>query len=179
MAGGLVFTGLDAADREDTVSNVSSYNTATKIWANLPVLPVPRDHAGVALIEDTFYVLGGRAFGHDNVVNTVFALNVCDPKPVWKANLATMPTARGGCASGVLNGVVYTFGGEGDFTSDSGVFNETEAYYPKTNKWRKLAPMAFPRHGSYAAVVGNRIYLAGGGTMKGGAPTNYSDYFTL
>lgn len=175
----MTFTGLDAADREDTVSNVSSYNTATEKWDTLPSLPVPRDHAGVALIEDTLYVLGGRAFGHDNVVNTVFALNVCDPKSVWKTDLATMPTARGGCASGVLKGVVYTFGGEGDFSNAAGVFNSTEAYDPKTDRWTKLAPMAFPRHGSYAAVVEDRIYLAGGGTVKGGAPTNYSDYFTL
>lgn len=90
-----------------------------------------------------------------------------------------MPTARGGCSSAVLNGLVYTFGGEGDFSNAAGVFNETEAYDPKINKWTKLAPMAVPRHGSYAATVGSKIYIAGGGTVKGGAPTDYVDYFSL
>ncbi|KAL5323888.1 hypothetical protein ACEPPN_008430 [Leptodophora sp. 'Broadleaf-Isolate-01'] len=180
LAGGLTpIVSIGPDDREDTVNITSSYNTVTKKWTALPALPAPRDHAGVALIDSILYILGGRAFGHDNVVNDVFALDLSAKKPVWTTNRAKMPTPRGGLSSATLDGIVYTFGGEGDFSNPSGVFNETEAYDPCTDKWTKLGPMAFPRHGTCAVAIGRKIYIAGGGNLKGGAPVDTFDYFSL
>lgn len=180
LAGGLTpIVSIGPDDREDSVNITSSYCVITKTWTSLPALPAPRDHAGVALIDDTLYVLGGRAFGHDNVVDTVFALDLDAKKLSWTTNRAKMPTPRGGLASATLNGIVYTFGGEGDYSNPAGVYNETEAYNPKTNKWTKLAIMAYPRHGTAAVTIGNKIYIAGGANVKGGAPVDTFDYFSL
>lgn len=159
---------------------MSSYNTLSRKWTTLPPLPFPRDHAGTALIEHTFYVLGGRAFGNENVVDTVLALDVHAPTLEWTSNRARMPTPRGGCSSAVLNGKIYTFGGEGNpVNGKKGVFNQTEAYDPKADCWSTLTPMAVPRHGTYAVAVFNKIYIAGGGVVQGGAPVDTFDYFSL
>ncbi|KFY48321.1 hypothetical protein V495_01432 [Pseudogymnoascus sp. VKM F-4514 (FW-929)] len=180
LAGGLSpIVSIGPDDREDTVNITSSYNVATKKWTSLPDLPAPRDHAGVALIDNSLYILGGRAFGHDNVVDTVFAMDLGAKKLQWTTNRAKMPTPRGGLASATLNNIVYTFGGEGDYSNAAGVYNETEAYNPKTNKWTKLPIMAHPRHGTCAVTIGNKIYIAGGGDLKGGAPVDTFDYFSL
>ena len=43
------------------------------------------------------YILGGRLFGHMNIIDTVFGYNI--DTDCWSANFAPMPTGRGGCAS--------------------------------------------------------------------------------
>ena len=50
----------------------------------------------------------------------------------------------------------------------SGVLNLVEAYDPSTDMWTTLAPMAVPRAGFAASVVGNRIYTFGGNAFGGG-----------
>jgi N-acetylneuraminic acid mutarotase len=97
----------------------------------------------------------------------------------WNANRAKMPTARGGLASATLNNVVYTFGGEGDYSNPAGVYNETEAYDPRADKWTKLTIMKHPVHGTCAVIIGDKIYIAGGGDLKGGAPVDTFNYFSL
>ena len=39
--------------------------------------------------------------------------------------------------------------------------------------------MPQPRHGIWASVIGNKIYLAGGGTVEGLKPTSYHDVFIV
>ena len=55
-------------------------------------------------------------------------------------------------------------GGEGT----SRVFGQNEAYDPAGDSWEQYAPMLTPRHGLGAAVVGDAIYVAGGGPVMGG-----------
>ncbi|MFC7553995.1 kelch repeat-containing protein [Pseudoroseomonas wenyumeiae] len=48
------------------------------------------------------------------------------------------------------------------------VFGQLESYDPATDSWTSHAPMLTPRHGLGAAVLGNRIHVAGGGVVFGG-----------
>ncbi|MCD6075247.1 MAG: hypothetical protein K0Q70_2130, partial [Rhodospirillales bacterium] len=68
----------------------------------------------------------------------------------------------------VLDGLIVVIGGEG--SSEKGVYAENEAYDPKTDTWRTLAPMSVPRHGTGAAVIDGVFYMPGGATGRGGGP---------
>jgi N-acetylneuraminic acid mutarotase len=71
------------------------------------------------------------------------------------------------------------FGGE----ATGRVFGTNEAYDPKTDSWEALTPMAIPRHGLHgatAAVIGNMVYVPGGGPVPGGQVQGaYHDAFTF
>ena len=85
-----------------------------------------------------------------------------------------MLTARSGIAAAVVDNELWVFGGEdpANFT-----FNpEVEVYNPVTNTWRQLPDMPFPRHGIWASVIGNKIYLPGGGSSAGFAATNTNQF---
>lgn len=177
LAGGLANTNL-TGDEEGTIQLLTSYDVVTKQFAILPDMPEPRDHAGVGLVGNMLYVLGGRAFGHNNTKNTVFAYDLESGR--WRDDFAAMPTARGGCASGVLdNEMIFAIGGEGDQNTESGVFPQNEAYDVVTNRWTSYASIDVPRHGTAGVVMGSRLFIPGGGLHEGGLPTNYSSYFQL
>lgn len=82
-------------EAQPTVATVSFYNILTQQWHTLPSLPEGRDHVGGAVINHTFYVVGGRLNGRPNVRNTVFALDLLAANKTW-VEKARMPTARGG-----------------------------------------------------------------------------------
>jgi N-acetylneuraminic acid mutarotase len=176
LAGGLANTNL-TDDEEGTISIFTSYNVATNRFAVLPDMPEPRDHAGVGLVDNRLYVLGGRAYGHNNTKNTVFSYDI--ESKCWTTGLAPMPTPRGGCASGVIGTQIFTIGGEGDQDTVSGVFPQNQAYDTVTNTWASYASMDIPRHGTAGVAIGNKVYIPGGGLHEGGLPTNYTSYFHL
>jgi N-acetylneuraminic acid mutarotase len=140
-------------------------------------LPAPRDHAGAAVIGNKMYVLGGRDHGMFHTRGTVYILDLCDLEAGWTTSTAQMPTPRGGVSAGVVGTKVYTFGGEGDQSVESGVFNEVEAYDVVTDTWESAGTMKVPRHGTYAVSVGGRIYIPGGGILEGGDPVSDFDVF--
>ncbi|PQE24465.1 kelch repeat-containing protein [Rutstroemia sp. NJR-2017a BBW] len=178
LAGGLRSTDLRNITNviEDTVDIFTSYNIPARKWTTHPVLPAPRDHAGVGLVAGKLYILGGRAFGHDNVVNTVFSYDL--QRGVWKDDLPVMPTPRGGVASGVLGEWILTVGGEGNPANGSlGVFKENQAFDTRGRRWVGLRNMDVPRHGTAGVAVGGKVYIPGGGTEKGGAPTSFFSCF--
>lgn len=175
LAGGLRSLALYEGGVQDTVADVTVYDTATMKWEVLPSLSEGRDHAAAAVIGNVFYVLGGRFRGQVNVRGTVFALNLQKPRKGWKT-LASMPTPRGGVASGVIGEKVYVFGGEGNPAEGSkGVFNETEVFDTQRNSWKKLSPMKVARHGTSSVGVKGKIYIPGGGLEQGGV--GMVDYF--
>ena len=73
-----------------------------------------------------------------------------------------MPTGRSGIGAGVINGCLYVFGGE-----QPQLFDNVEVYHPETDTWAELAPMPTPRHGLFAAVIDNGIFLPVGRSSKG------------
>ncbi|RAL68374.1 hypothetical protein DID88_007105 [Monilinia fructigena] len=148
-------------------------------FTSLPVMPAPRDHAGVGFLLDpgVLYVLGGRAFGTDNVVDTTFVFEFRTGE--WK-EVASLPTARGGLASATINNSIFVIGGEGNPAPiATGCFSQNEAYDTATDTWKEYASMDVPRHGTSAVAIGNRIYIPGGGLAEGGAPTSHFSYFEV
>ena len=171
VAGGM--TTLDP-EYQDTVSTVTAFNTTSEQWQRLPGnaanLPVGRQHAVGAVVEDSFYVIAGRWFDMHNVRGTVYALDLNDVEANWTTSQAQMPTPRGGLSGAVVDGNFFTFGGEANEDSSTGIFEECEVMDIQTQAWSELSSMAVPRHGTSAVAVGNRIYIPGGGLQQDGFP---------
>ena len=90
-----------------------------------------------------------------------------------------MPTGRSGMAGGVVGDCVYVFGGEGNPADPAGIFHQVEAYEPAADRWWSLPPMQTARHGIYAAVLGNVIYLPGGATQQGFGVTAVNEAYVV
>ncbi|KAK8087503.1 hypothetical protein PG994_002477 [Apiospora phragmitis] len=112
MAGGLTGQVTTPGVPQPTVPFVSAFNTTSGTWATLPDLPEPRDHVGGAVIDDVFYVVGGRLNSATEVRGTVFALDLLSSNKTWVLRAGAMPTPRGGLATAALGSRIYTFGGE-------------------------------------------------------------------
>jgi N-acetylneuraminic acid mutarotase len=181
LAGGATSLEFNANNTQNSISTVSVFDTRTHTWLKVPqaakYMPGARDHAGAALVDERMYVLGGRDHGQGNVRDTVFVLNLCDLEAGWATSQAKMPTARGGLAASVVGKKVYTFGGEGDTSVASGVFDEVEAYDTVKDRWESVGMMKIPRHGTYAVSVDGKVYIPGGGIQQGGGPVSDFDIF--
>ena len=60
------------------------------------------------------------------------------------------------------------------------VFGQMESYDPATDSWQHHAPMPTPRHAVGAALIGDWIYVAGGGAvLGGGVQSAVHEAFTL
>jgi N-acetylneuraminic acid mutarotase len=158
----------------EPITDFTVYDTVADRWSTLPAMKVARDHAYVGVINDRFYVVGGR----DRPKYDIATVEEFDPKTGAWTEKAPMPTGRSGGSATALGGELYAFGGEGDNSNPAGVFKEVEAFNPATNSWSRYEPMPLPRHSLVTATIGNRIILPGGATTRGGANlTDYVDAF--
>lgn len=171
VAGGMTI--LDGP-YQDAVSVVTAFNTTSGKWQRLVSkaanIPEGRQHGTGAIVNDTFYVVGGRWFEKTNVRDEVFMLNLNDQSAGWTTADKRMPTARGGICGAVVGTKLYTFGGEANPNAITGVFDNVEVFDLETEDWTELEPMQVPRHGTSAVAVGNRIYIPGGGLQEDGLP---------
>ncbi|MBN6057681.1 hypothetical protein JYK22_37510, partial [Nonomuraea sp. RK-328] len=88
-----------------------------------------------------------------------------------------MPTARADLAAAAVGTTIYAFGGERSGDTGPVVFAETEAYDTVHDRWRRLAPMPVPRHGTAAVAVGCAIHLPGGGGTGVGNQSDVNDAY--
>lgn len=150
-----------------------AYEPATERWITIAPMPTPREHLAAGVVDGRLYVVGGRRPGN----STLTTLEEYDPLTDRWRQRASMPTGRSGIAAAGVGGRLYVFGGEGNPNTSTGVFAENESYDPITDRWRREVPMALPRHGIAAAVIGDRIYLPAGAIRQGFGLTRESDVF--
>ena len=150
---------------ESSLPRHEIYDPKTDTWTLATPMPSSRDHAGISVVDGKAYLFGGRTGDADSsvVLNEIY-----DPKADTWSTASPMPTARSSSAYAQYRGLLFFMGGECKTTSAGKVsFDENEAYHPKTNTWRKLAPLPSGRHGFAAAPVGNTLYVLGGSTACG------------
>lgn len=145
---------------------VDVLDPATETWTPLTDALRAFDHAGYGVVDGKLIVAAGRSGSIQSFFTDV---QIYDPAAdSWSAG-APIPTARGGVASAVHDGILYVFGGEGDSGSPGSVFPDVEAYDVAADSWTVLDPMLSPRHGFAGVALGDIIYL------PGGAPTQFLD----
>jgi N-acetylneuraminic acid mutarotase len=161
--------------RGTSVADVSAYDTAADAWELLPPLPEARDHLVGAAVDGVFYAIGGRNGDIGKVRGEVEALDRSAGR--W-CSRALMPTPRGGIAAGVVGGRIIVVGGEGNPDIASGVYDDVEAYDPRTDTWAILAPMLTPRHGTAAVGLMGKLYVPGGAATQAFGAVATSEAFT-
>lgn len=148
------------------------YDPPANRWTTLAPMSCARNHTAGGAIDGKLYVAGGRP-GNQT------CLEVYDPAVGAWTRKAPMPTGRSGVAGAVAANCFYVFGGEGNARDPNGIFHEVEAYDPATDSWTQLPPMQTGRHGIYAAVISNTVYLPGGATRQGFGVTAINESYVV
>ena len=146
-----------------TVGTHEIYDPDKGEWSQSTPLPgPPRDHMGIAVLDEKIHVFGGRIndFGDMLVRHDVY-----DPKADTWTSAAPLPRPRSAGAFTVLNGLIIYAGGEckpGGEIASRNAFEDVTAYDPKTDRWAALTPLPQGRHAFGAATVAGVAYFAGG-----------------
>lgn len=147
------------------------YDPAADAWSLRKALPAARDHIGIVSHDGRIHVIGGRfnTFEYNTGAHHVYLPD----RNTWELR-SPLPTPRSGLGLVVYRGRFFAMGGEfgiqanGQITQAK-VFGQMESYDPAADTWQSHAPMPTPRHAVGAAVLGDAIYVAGGGAVTGGA----------
>lgn len=120
-------------DGINTVSYfIYRWDPITRTWSYVAPMSVMRSTAGVAVLNNRLYVVGGRdgSVCHQSV-------ECYDPHTNKWTPRTPMNKRRGGVGVGVANGLLYALGGHDCPASNPSVFRtETvERYDPKTDTW--------------------------------------------
>ncbi len=153
-------------------NEVEAYDPGADRWSILAPMECARNHTAGGVIGGKLYVAGGRP-GNQSCVEAY------DPSSNTWTRKTSMPTGRSGIAAAVVRDCLYVFGGEGNSADPNGIFHQVEAYDPTADAWRPLPPMQTGRHGIYAALLGNVIYLPGGSIRQGLGVTGTNEAYVL
>ena len=157
-----VIAGFDSSGT--STNTVEVYDPETDTWTSAAPLPIATNHNAAAVAAGKLYAFGGtskRAFVYHPDQNS------------WSDVAPTNYMHSDTPAVAVIDDLIYVAGGSG------GVGNEAEVYVPATDSWRQLAPMQTPRHGIFAAVTGNVIYIPGGGIQQGFGATDVNEAYVV
>lgn len=148
-----------------------AYDPASDAWATLKPLPGARDHVGSVAFGNRIHVIGGRfnTFEYNTPLHHVYLPD----RDTWEER-APLPTSRSGHGLVIYRDRLFAMGGEAGLVergriTQAKVFGQMESYDPKADTWLSHAPMPTPRHAVAAVVLGDWIYVAGGGAVTGGA----------
>jgi N-acetylneuraminic acid mutarotase len=159
------------------------YDPQADKWEIRKALPGARDHVGVVAWNGAIHIIGGRfnTFEYNTNLHHVYLAD----KDTWQER-APLPTARSGHGLVIYRDRFFAMGGEAGISLGGGqfqqakVFGQMESYDPATDTWQSHAPMLTPRHAVGATVIGDWIYVAGGGAvLGGGVQSAVHEAFTL
>jgi N-acetylneuraminic acid mutarotase len=163
-----------------TVSTHEIFDTTSGRWTRRQPLPgPPRDHMGIAVLNEQIHVFGGRVNDFSDLLDRH---DVYDAEADTWASAAPLPRPRSAGAFTVLDGLIIYAGGEckpggQPFTPDT--FEDVEAYDPTTDSWTTLTPLPQGRHAFGAATVEGVAYFAGGAFVCGGGASTDLLSFTF
>ncbi|OGL43595.1 MAG: hypothetical protein A2161_07825 [Candidatus Schekmanbacteria bacterium RBG_13_48_7] len=161
-AGGIAVTGdtiwfVGGINQNKNISDsFFKFDIEKNVWESLPSMPTPRDHLRLEAIDDNLYAISGRKDDLRFNLSNVECYNILTGQWTKKTYI---PLGRGGFASVVYHGRIYTFGGEHVWKC----FTNVERYDPESDTWKTLSPMPEPRHGIIAGIINDEIHLVSGG----------------
>ena len=133
----------------------------TGAWSGLRDAPSARTEVAAARIGRSIYVVGGFKRGS----GTVGTLERYDIRRNRWRRLRSLPIGVNHPAAVAYRGRLYVHGGYRARHSQNGVTARLWEYSPRRNRWRRLPPSPSPRAAHALAVVGGRLYAAGGASF--------------
>ncbi len=142
------------------LGSVEAFDPTTNSWSARAPMPTARAGLAVGVVDGILYAVGGfdyesvGGFWYPRYLGTVEAY---DPATDSWTTKSPMPTARSDLAVGVIDGILYAFGGE--FWD---MLATVEAYDPDTDTWTTKAPLPTPRGYFGGGVVDGLFHAIGG-----------------
>ena len=115
-----------------------------------------RDHLRLEAVGGFLFAVSGR---EDDMRHNLADVERYDISQRSWTRVADIPVARGGFGSAVINGYIYTFGGEGVWSC----YDTVERYDPVADVWTTLDGLPEARHGIVAGVHDRHVHLVSGG----------------
>ena len=136
---------------------------AALAWTPLPAASLPRSEVGAARVGRSIYVVGGfRASGR-----TTAAVERYDIRRTRWRRVRPMPVALNHTAAVAYRHRLYVSGG---YRSETGLSQPSRVllrFDTRTRRWKRLRSAPTPRAAHAAAVIGGRLYVAGGANDSG------------
>ncbi len=167
--------GLTAGHNGGFVPWFDALDIATGTWEVLPDAPRPRDHFQMAIVGNKLFAAGGRttsAKTNETFTRTMAETDVFDfSTKTWNTlpgPAGLLPTPRAGTTTIARGHWILVIGGESG--AQPTAHAEVEALHIPTSIWHRLAPLVRGRHGTQAAALGTRVFIAAGSGNRGGGP---------
>jgi N-acetylneuraminic acid mutarotase len=144
------------------VKSVDVFNPGKNTWTQKGNTPIELNHFQAVAYKNYIYVVGAMngKYPHEIPLENIYIYNTFTDE--WKTGPA-MPAGRlrGSGGTVVYKNKIYLVCGIQD-----GHYNKTvtwmDEFDPETGNWRALQDAPHPRNHFNAAIVGNKLYLAGG-----------------
>lgn len=156
-----------------TSDSVQVYDPSTDTWELGPPLPRPLHHTMASVAGGRLYIIGGEA-GNPTGSESVFqsSMYMLDEAAGAWVPRASMPTARSGGGSGVIDGKIYVAGGRPPHGHDFAMYD------PATDSWTTLPDVPTQRNHLGVVAMGSRLYVAGG-RFGGGVGSEMTDVLEI
>jgi N-acetylneuraminic acid mutarotase len=154
---------LKSAVGFDTCGPIENRGDAAD-WRVEPPTPTLRDGPASAQVDGLIYLLAGIETFTDDFqrARSLATFEVFDPATRRWSTLPPLPKALNHVAMAAVGGEIYSFGGNTDRLREYASTGESWRFLVKERRWEPVAPLPTPRGGAGTAVVGDRIFVAGG-----------------
>jgi hypothetical protein len=146
---------------------VDIYDPKTGVWSKGAAPPLEIHHFQPVALDGRIFIVQSMTGSYPREKPVPYVLIYDPAKDQWTKG-AEVPAERRRGASGVVvrNGKIYAVAGivDGHWGGFVSWFDEFD---PRTSRWRKLPDAPRPRDHFHAAVIGDKLYAAGGRTSSG------------
>jgi non-specific serine/threonine protein kinase len=138
-------------------------------WRLLPPDPYKRDELRAAAIGDTIYL----ANGHGPKTESISLVETYDVRSRRYGTAPPTPVPLDHAGMVTYGGDLYLIGGYVNGKESNRLFR----YSPATHRWTELRGMGVARGAFATAVIGDRLYVAGGSEEIDGTPTGVLEIY--
>ena len=146
------------------IDAVEVFDPAANSWSKGPRMPTLRNGLTSSVVNGKIYAIGGYDYPHQNASTTSVPSKCSTLRQIRWRKGPSMPTAREGLTSSMVNGKIYAIGGDGNSGSS---LSTVEVFDPAANSWSTGPSMPTARAYLTSSVFNGKIYAIGGVDSSG------------